>query len=145
MSRQKGNKAEREAVELYESAGYQADRVSSGGGGRRMTDLFGEFDVIAVPAAGALGPVRLAQVKGGGTAAGRETYPKRALPYASAPVTVELLVRHDGHGGPHPTPPRWRLLQPAADPEYRCPVVVDERADGVDPDGEGVVAYLEGE
>jgi Holliday junction resolvase len=139
MSRKTGNKSERGAVEIYEAAGYEAGRAADPEGGRYMTDLFGLFDVVAVPAEG---PVRLCQVKTN-TASGARSFFDDAAAFVDAEATeAEILVRHEGSGVPHPEPAKWRLLVPSDDHNYET--AVDERKGGVLKSGEGVAEWLRG-
>jgi len=138
-TRRKGNKAERGAVSIYSAVGYTVDRVGSTEGGYRMTDAFGQVDIVA------LHPdrrVRFAQVKtkGGGVRAFVE-WAHATLPEEHA--VGDFLARHPGTN--QHDPPKWRLQQVHLDGDrvtYRT--VVDERKDGTPADGEGVVAYLRG-
>ena len=139
MSRSKGNRAERDAEDIYEAEGYRVFRPQESKFGE--TDIFGEFDILAVPPAGSALPVRLSQVKSN-RAEGIQQWTEDALDYYTASTAVEMLVRHDGQGGHNPTPPRWRVIVPYADPEYRHEVVVDELEEGTPADGDGVREWL---
>lgn len=138
-SRDKGNRAERDAEAIYEDCGYRVFRPQESKFGE--TDIYGAFDILATPPAGSNLPVRFVQVKSN-RAEGIETWREDAMEYATASTTVEMLIRHDGHGGPHPTPPTWRVIVPYVDPTFRHEVVVDEREDGTPPDGAGVEEWL---
>lgn len=139
-TRAKGNKAERGARDIYEALGYDVDRVGSTAGGHRMTDAFGEVDIIA------LHPerrIRFAQVKteGGGVRAFVE-WAHAALPEEHA--VGDFLARHAGTN--QHDPPKWRLQQVHVDGErvtYRT--VVDERKEGVPAEGQGVRAFIRGD
>lgn len=141
MSRRKGNKAERDACAIYSSAGYTPDRVGSTTGGYRMTDAFGQVDVIAFHPNR---KVRLAQVKTAGGSGIRSfvEWAHKTLPTEHA--IADYLLRHGGTN--QHDPPKWRLQQVHVDSEsvtYRT--VVDERKDGTPADGEGVTEYLRGD
>lgn len=142
-SKAKGDRNEREACSVYERVGYTTYRAPNqfGSGDILASDDFGGFDVLAIPPGGSTAKARLCQVKSN-VAAGVESWSGEALQVASATVAPEMLVRFDGHGGPHPTPARWRLIRPTgtATPPYRT--VVDERDDGTPGDGWGVVEWL---
>lgn len=140
-SRQKGNSAERGARDIYEAAGFSIDRVGSTAGGYRMTDAFGQVDIVA------LHPdrrVRVVQVKSNGASGVREFVEWAAATLPDAHATADYLVRHDGTNQHDPA--KWRLLRRHDDGDrvtYRT--VVDERKDGTPADGEGVLAWLRGE
>lgn len=142
--REKGNKSEREAQDIYERAGFDmVDRVGSTAGGRRMTDAFGHVDIIAMwPGR----RIRFAQVKtntGGGVG---EFVQWAAAFLPPKHAAGDFLIRHDGHGGPNAQDAMWRLQRPfrkGDDVTYRT--LVDERKDGVPADGAGVVEWLEKE
>lgn len=140
--RKKGKQNERRAAELYERAGYRPWRPQESKWGE--TDIYGLFDVMAVPGPGALGKVRLCQVKSN-RAQGIEAWCEDACAYASKAVHVEFLVRYDGEPSAHTPGPRWRLLSPTEDGTGGYRTMVDERKDGTPADGEGVVEYLRGE
>ena len=131
----KGKRREREASELYERAGYDTFRPQESKYGE--TDIFGLFDILAIRPDGA-GPTRLVQVKANQPES-ISGWAADALAYSGTHRVVEMLVAYDGHGGPHPKPTRWRLIQPM---DHGGPMdtedVVDER-DG----GDAVVEYLE--
>lgn len=136
----KGKRNERETAEVYEAAGYRTFRPQESQYGE--TDIYGLFDILAVPPAGANAKVRLVQVKSN-VASGIESWADDAMAYYSASVHVEFVVRYDGHGGPHPTPRRFRLIEPIQDGMTRLEVAVDEREDAVPADGVGLQEYLE--
>jgi hypothetical protein len=135
----KGKRAEREAAEHYEAAGYRTFRPQESQYGE--TDIYGLFDILAVPPAGANDKVRLVQVKSN-RAAGIEAWTEEAMAYYSSSVHVEFLVRYDGEPGPHTPPERWRLICPFQDPFNRHETVLDERDDDVAGGGEGLTEYL---
>lgn len=136
-TRRKGNKAERDARDIYEAAGYTVDRVGSTSGGHRMTDAFDHVDVIA------LHPdrrVRFAQVKSNQASGVRAFVEWADATLPGEHAVAEYLVRHDGAGARSAA---WRVMQPYRDGErvtYRT--VVDERKDGVDAGGAVVTDYL---
>lgn len=138
-TKQKGARAERECCGIYESAGYRCHSPKATRYGDN--DIFNLFDILAVPESGALGSVHLVQVKCNG-ARGIESWREDALAYFSRSVTPEMVVRYDGQGGHDPTPPRWRLIHPYADPFLNHRTAIDERHDGVEPDGVGLSRYL---
>lgn len=136
----KGKRNERETADVYERAGYHTYRPQESKYG--PTDIYGLFDILAVPPAGSNNQARLIQVKTN-RASGIQSWAGSALQYASKSVHVEFVVRYDGHGGPHPTPPCYRLIMPQQDPTTRTTTVLDERNDDVPGDGEGLWQYLE--
>lgn len=138
-TRAKGNKAERGARDIYEAAGFDIDRVGSTTGGRRMTDAFGEVDIIALHPARR---IRFAQVKtagGSGVRAFME-WAHEALPDDHA--TADYLVRHGGTN--QHDPPKWRLQRVHVTDEGRVTyrTVVDERKEGTPADGAGVTEWI---
>lgn len=138
MTRKKGQRNEKAAADLYEKAGYETYRPPRARGG--PTDILGEFDLLAVRPGE--GPMRFVQVKTNG-ATGKEDFAERTIGYSFPFTVVELLVRYDGKPGPHTPGPRWRLLQPFADPSQRMETVLDEREDDVPDSGEGLVEFLQ--
>lgn len=139
MSRQKGNKTEREGESLYEAVGYVTER--SVGQRWDRTDWFGIIDIMAVQPGR---PVHFCQVKTK-VAAGIEDFvleSERLFPREH--VQPEYLVRHPGQGGHKPTPPRWRLIRPvyAGEEAIGYETIVDEREDDVRSNGEGVIEFL---
>lgn len=135
---EKGRKNERRAQDLYEEAGYRA--WSPQRSRWNDTDIYGLFDVLAVPVE-TDGPVVLAQVKTNGYAGIRE-FCRAAAEYESESVRVDFLTRHDGEPGPHTASPYWRLARPTCDGSGGYETVVDERKDGTPAEGAGVVDYL---
>lgn len=136
----KGKRNEREAAEIYEAAGFDTFRPQESKFGE--TDMFGLFDILAIKPDSHT-ETRFVQVKTN-RPEGVEAWVEEAYPYAGLGRLVEMVVAYDGHGGPHPVPKRWRLIQPepmgdAVEPEDR----VDERNDTVPAEGEGVAEYLE--
>lgn len=100
-SRDKGNRRERQAVAIYERAGFDVERATAGG--FQSPDYFDLFDFMAAkPDA----PIHFVQVKSN-VAAGIETWAAEAAAFARPGVTVEMVVCHDREG--------WRLLTPVAD------------------------------
>lgn len=140
--RRKGKRNERDAQKLYQEAGYETFSPQESKYGE--TDIFGLFDILAIhPEEG--GPVRLVQVKSNqpGSMSG---WGADAIQYAVTGVTVELLTAYDGHGGPNPTPKRWRLVMPITHGEgLELLDRVDERAEDTPGDGQGIIEYLEDE
>jgi Holliday junction resolvase len=125
MSKGKGDRREREAIEIYESAGYRCERSVQAHYGAR-SDFFGLFDIIAV----GNGRLRLAQVKSN-RASGIHDWCAEVAGLDLPPrVHADFLVCHDRAG--------WRLLQPDAG-SYTT--VVDER-DGDARMGADVAAFL---
>jgi len=132
----KGQNAEREAARLYEDAGFETYRPPRARGG--PTDVFGLFDVLAFDEGDGLQCVQVKCNK----ARGIVKFCRETLPFNSTSgLCPVMLVRHDGHGGPHPTPVRWRVLMPAGEETHY--VIVDEREDDTPAEGEGVLEWLE--
>lgn len=139
-SKQKGRQRERQAEAIYEAVGYRTFRPRNTRFGDN--DLFNLFDIAAFPPCGSASPVVLAQVKSN-RATGIEAWADEAMAYESGSVRVQFLVCYDGHGGPHPTPPRWRLLEPEQHGGGTETIVrVDEREDEVAAEGDGVIRWL---
>ncbi len=138
----KGKRNEREAAELYEEAGFDTFRPQESKYGE--TDIFGEFDILAIKP-NSERDTRLVQVKSN-RPEGVEGWVERAFAYWGYGRRVEMVVAYDGHGGPHPTPKRWRLIQPKRVGDSIEPMDrIDERSDNVPADGEGLVDYLKNE
>lgn len=137
-NRAKGNRTEREAVELYKRAGYYpVDRVGATGGGRRMTDAFGHVDIIAIGD----GHLRFVQAKTN-TGSGVRDYFEWAVEVLPDYIEPDFIIRHDGAGG---RPVRWRLQRAYVTDEVSYRTVVDERKDGVPAGGEAIVEWLQEE
>lgn len=140
--RRKGKRNERDAQKLYQEAGYETFSPQESKYGE--TDIFGQFDILAIhPDNG--GPVRLVQVKSNqpGSMSG---WAEESMKYAVKGVVVELLTAYDGHGGPNPTPKRWRLVMPVTHgPGIDLLDRVDERNEDTPADGEGIIEYLKDE
>lgn len=136
--RAKGNKAEREAVDLYNQAGFRACRISETAGGYSFSDAFGLYDIIAmIPGR----RIRFAQVKSNTGSGVREFVEQSDMILPAEHAVAENLIRHDGAGG---RPVAWRLQQSHGEGgSYRT--VIDERKDDVPASGEAVVAFLRGE
>ncbi len=126
MSKQKGNRRERQARELYERAGYECQAFR--GTAYRETDGFGLYDFVAVRDDSR---VAFVQVKSNSTEGALGEFFQRstaALPREHA--VSQFLVCHDYQG--------WRLAEPA---EHGYEWVYDGRdADGAM--GEGLVEVL---
>lgn len=133
----KGKRRERQAAELFERAGFETYRPPRARGG--PTDVFGLFDLLAFePGAG----LQLVQVKAN-AARGIEAFCKDTLAFnTTRGLCPVMVVCYDGHGGPHPTPPRWRYILPTDEDAWVD--ALDEREDDTPADGKGLQAYLEG-
>lgn len=133
MSREKGNRRERQCREFYERAGYEVQKAVQERWG--VSDLFGWFDFIAINPDG----IRLVQVKSD-SATGIVEMAEWADAHTPECATCEYAVYHDGQG--------WRLVQPDEDGGYST--VYDERDDpDIDPAypdksnmGDGLVRFL---
>jgi hypothetical protein len=140
--KRKGKRNEREAQDLYREAGYETFSPQESKYGE--TDIFNQFDILAIhPENG--GPVRLVQVKSNqpGSMSG---WAEDSIQYAVKGVVVELLTAYDGHGGPNPTPKRWRLIMPTAHGGgIKLLDRVDERKEEIPADGHGIIEYLKDE
>lgn len=128
MSKQKGNRRERQAEKFYTQAGYKTEK--SQGMRWDRTDWFGHFDLMAVRS----DDFRFVQVKSN-EASGISDINAWARRHGPPGIRYDMLVCHDRKG--------WRLiaLWPEAD---TYTTLIDER----DMDGnmgEGVLAYLRGE
>lgn len=136
----KGKRNEREAAEIYETAGFDTFRPQESKFGE--TDMFGLFDLLAIPA-DPDADARLVQVKTN-RAEGIESWVEEAVRYNGVGRRVEMLVAYDGQGGHDPVPKRWRLIGPdLAGETVTHSDRIDERADDVPASGEGVTEYLE--
>jgi len=123
--KQKGDRRERQAVELYERAGYKVERCHGVRWGR--TDWYGHFDLMAVRP----DRFRFIQVKSN-AASGINEINQWAEMWAPDAIQYDMLVCHDREG--------WRLIRcwPEGD---TYTTVVDER----DMDcqmGDGVADHL---
>jgi Holliday junction resolvase len=129
MSREKGERREREACELYENAGYRTERSVKSNRFDTRSDWFNLFDIMAVAPGEQL---RFAQVKSN-TATGVREWMTDVTRFAPPTVTLDFLVCHDREG--------WRLIQPHfGDQKYVT--VVDERAEDGEM-GESLTQHLE--
>jgi Holliday junction resolvase len=129
LSAAKGDRRERQAVEIYERAGYEVERAT--GGGSHSPDFFDLYDLIAI---GGDEGVDLVQVKANG-ARGIESFCQETVHHAShRGVAPMMLVCYDREG--------WRLVIPAGRDSHAT--AVDEREMDCAM-GEGVVEYLRGE
>lgn len=124
-NRQKGYRRERQAVEIYQSAGYVVEKSVSQRHGR--TDWFGLFDMIAVRP----DEVRLSQIKSN-VAGGIADINEWAAANAPEWIQFDVLVAHDNQG--------WRLLE-LDPPNDTHTAVVDERDQSCNM-GELVIEYL---
>lgn len=124
-NRQKGYRRERQAVEIYEAAGYAVEKSVSQRHGR--TDWFGHFDMMAVRP----DDLRLSQIKSN-AALGIADINEWARKHAPAFVNFDMLVAHDREG--------WRLIELDPDGDTYS-VTVDERELDCQM-GENVTAYL---
>lgn len=127
MSKKKGDRRERDAVEIYNGAGYRCERAVQANYGTR-SDWFGMFDIMAM-APGT--DFRLAQVKSN-TASGVQDWMRRVERLLPPGLEADFLVCHDRQG--------WRMLRPVeGDQSYET--VVDERKMDCNM-GEGVRDWL---
>lgn len=132
MGRAKGNRRERGARGIYESAGYEVRKAFDQRYG--PTDFFGHFDFMAIRS----DSFRLVQVKSS-SASGIVALASWARWHVPPWIDCEYAVYHDGEG--------WRLVQ-VSDSGHET--VYDERDDEdvgphVDTDlntGEGLTAHL---
>ena len=137
----KGKRNERRAAELYEQAGFRTFRPQESKFGE--TDMFGLFDIMAIPPANSHCPVHLIQVKTN-RASGIESWLEDADPFHCIGTTQPVfLVAYDGQGGHNPIPQRWRLIRHGVSDAGPKEEWVDERDEDVRGDGEGVVRYLQ--
>lgn len=135
MSKDKGDRREREAEEIYQEAGFLTWRPARSRAGKN--DIFGLYDMVA------LGPrgLDLVQIRSN-RASGIEDFCRNTLPFQTSPgICPTMMVCYDGQGGHDPTPTRWRVIIPSGE-ESRVDVV-DERDDGVRMGGDGVLEWLE--
>lgn len=125
-ARQKGNRRERKAADLYEAAGYQVERATAGG--FQSPDFFDLFDLLAFnPGEG----LDLVQVKSN-RAEGIEQWCADTLPFQTTRGLCPLmLVCYDYEG--------WRVIIPSDEDAYVD--AVDERELDCRM-GEGVTEYL---
>ena len=121
-----GKRREREAVKLYEAAGYETFKPQESKFGE--TDMFGLFDILATKYAAT---PRLVQVST--NANGRLDFMCDAARFWSRGFVPEYLQVYKREG--------WRLMQPV-DGTGEWETIVDDREhDG--PMGEAITAYLE--
>lgn len=106
----KGSRREREAVELYQQAGYATYRPATVQYGEN--DVFGLYDILAIRPEG---PFRMCQVKSN-RATGIRSWCRHTSLWRSHGVVTEYLVPVDSQG--------WRLIR-ATDDGHET--VVDER------------------
>lgn len=125
MSKQKGDDRERQAITIYEAAGYEANRYYGTRFGDK--DLFGHFDLIATRADG----FRLSQVKSE-KADGIADINAWAREHCPRGVQLDMLVVHDRAG--------WRLIRCYPDADTHV-TVVDERERDCNM-GDAVTEYL---
>ena len=125
-TREKGNRRERQAAEIYESAGYEVERSYDQRFGR--TDFFGHFDLMAVRRDG----LRFVQVKSN-EVQGIADVNRWARQWAPPGALFDFLVCYDREG--------WRLIRCWPDGDTHS-TAVDERELGCDM-GEGVTAWLQ--
>lgn len=130
----KGSRREREAVELYQRAGYATYRPATVRFGEN--DIFGLFDLLAVSPSDSR--VHAVQVKSN-RAAGIRAWTRHTALWRRLGWRTLYFVPVDNEG--------WRVIEcdPSSD-AFGSPRVqkVDERMRKV-PMGEGVVEYLRGE
>ena len=126
--REKGKRAEREADELYENAGWQTYRPQESKWGE--TDIFGLFDILALGPSPE--PTHLIQVKSNGHYGDRglNSWCELALQYARDGVRVRMMIRYDRSG--------WRVIDPVPG-GYQT--VLDERKSDCDI-GDKLQEYL---
>lgn len=125
--KRKGNRRERECLELYERAGYRCYKPQESQWGE--TDMFGLFDLVAVRSGS---PVDFVQVKSN-RATGIEDWAEEAGGLLSdVPARATFAVCHDRGG--------WRLIRAYSEGTYGV------HYDGRDHPGmgEGLVEYLRG-
>lgn len=129
----KGKRREKQCADIFEAAGFRTYRPQESKWGE--TDIFGLFDILAVPGPGDMGQVRLIQVKSN-RAQGIEAWAADALEYASHTVRPQFAVCYDREG--------WRLIDPyeAGGVDWRT--LYDERDDD-EAMSEGLTAYLKRE
>lgn len=138
----KGARTEREAVEIYESAGFDVYRPETARYGDN--DMWNLFDLAGIDSRRLHDTTRtisFAQVKSN-RARGITDWFSDAYPFTEVPgVEIHYLVRHDGHGGSDPTPAAWRLAVPVEGDADAYRWAVDERGE-VDGTGELLEEYL---
>lgn len=125
MSKQKGDRRERQGVGIYEAAGYEVDRYYGSRYGAK--DLFGHFDLVATSGR----CFRLIQAKSG-QADGIAAINAWAREHCPPGVKLDMLVVHEGEG--------WRLIRCYPDADTHV-TVVDERDRDCNM-GDAVVEYL---
>lgn len=121
----KGTRRERQAVDIYQQAGYATYRPATVQYGEN--DIFGLFDVLAVSPRH--DHVRGVQVKSN-TAAGIVAWTRHTWLWRRLGWTTEYAVPVDGEG--------WRLLD-CTDSGQQC--VYDGRDNGKNM-GDGLIEYL---
>lgn len=131
----KGTKRERQAVQLYQRAGYATYRPATVRFGEN--DIFGLFDLLAVSPSDAA--VRAVQVKSN-RAKGVRAWMRHTALWRRLGWTTEYLVPIDREG--------WKLMQPVDDGSYRT-VYSEEKDSRVGPNrhtdlniGDGMVIFL---
>lgn len=125
----KGSRREREAVDLYQRAGFATYRPATVRFGEN--DIFGLFDILAVSPAH--DSVRAVQVKSN-RATGIEAWTRHTALWRRLGWVTEYLVPIDNAG--------WRLIDcNHAVNDWWSKTVVDEREMDCSM-GEGVVEYL---
>lgn len=128
MSKQKGDRNERELEEYYTQAGYRTDKCRGLRWGK--TDWFGLFDLMAIAPNS---KVRYIQVKTNAAQGINKWVSEACRVTPDEHVTLDFGVKYDYEG--------WRLIR-AEDGEYRT--IYDER----DKDcniGDGIKEFLRGE
>lgn len=128
MSREKGNRRENQAVQIYENAGYRVERSVQANYGTR-SDWFALFDIMAIWPGEEL---RFAQVKSN-RAEGVQDWFAAAEQLVPPGVKLDYLVCHDNEG--------WRLLQ--SSDAHNHVTKLDERKVDV-PMGVALQHYLDG-
>lgn len=126
MSKEKGDRNERELEEYYEQAGYKTDKCRGLRWGK--TDWFGLFDLMAIKPGE---KVRYIQVKSNRAQGINKWASKACRITPSEHVTLDFAVKYDYEG--------WRLIR-VAEGDYET--VYDER----DHDckvGEGILEFLQ--
>lgn len=139
----KGKRRESEASKIYEQAGYETYRPQESKWGE--TDMFGLFDMIAVPGTDdnnkrvlrENAPVRFVQVKSN-RASGIEAWCTEVAERFRGPCVADFVVCHDREG--------WRLLSPTLkrneDGTVAHETLIDERELDCEM-GSVLVNYLE--
>lgn len=126
--KKKGDRRERDAVEIYNAAGYRCERAVQAHYGAR-SDWFELFDIMAMRPND---DFRFAQVKSN-AARGVKDWMRRVHRLVPEGIECDFLVCHDNEG--------WRLLQVRDLPSSNREVVVDEREMDCAM-GEGIAAWL---